>query len=339
MTDSRQLVVHAQDVRHRLVLRGPGPRLHPPGRRQVHPPLDVLQQPPHRKRQRLRVAVRHQLRGVPDEFRHSADRGGDQRHTQPQRLLREQRPRLPPGRQHGDIRRGEQLGDVLTPADQPHRQALGDDPPLEGGAFAPLPRDDQQRLRIELTPHPRRVEQRPVPPPPLQRPDRHQQRPVDRAQFGPGLAVVQTYGPPRGRHGDGREPGVTGAAPPGPVDEFGGGGEDDGRRPHGPALHHPQHTAPGTVDMAPAVPGRDERCVGRAAGERERGAYGGLQAVRVDDVRPDAGVAEGGDGRGVAEARQGHEVGADPEVVVDAVEFGRGAHGHPHAPRHQPRGK
>ncbi|CAM5416134.1 hypothetical protein BSAF29S_02733 [Bacillus safensis subsp. safensis] len=182
-----QLVVDGEHLGDRLVLGRPGCRL---AYASPHERLPVL---------RVReeddgvgecpgVALGHEFRGVADEFGEGAHPGGDERHARVQRLLGERRPRvLAAAGQHRHVGRGEQVGGVLPPTEQPHRQV----PRLDGAPqFAverPLPRDDHQRCRVEALPGVRGVHQHVMASVPLQGADGDDQRAVHGAEFGAHL--------------------------------------------------------------------------------------------------------------------------------------------------------
>ncbi len=174
--------------------------------------------------------------------------------------------------------------------------------------------------------------------------DGDQQRASGGPEFGPhlgaeplGLVVLVLDGTagPGQRHGG--QPGVPRTGAPGPVHQRGGGPEHDGRRFRHPPLQQSYEMGAGALGIRPVVPGDHE---GRAApAEREDCAEGGVQPVRVHQVGVRAGRPERGDGAGVAAARHLHVFGADPAEAVEVIGLRGGAHGDPHASRHEPRGQ
>lgn len=134
-------------------------------------------------------------------------------------------------------------------------------------------------------------------------PVRHDQRPFHRSEFGPNLVCVDEGGGGRYRGGDRREPGIARASEPRPVDQVRCRTEHNRRRTGGPSLHQVEQLAAGAFGVRAGVPGDDQRDT--PAAERESGAHGGVQTMRVDHVRRQAGGTQRGDGRGIAAPRYG----------------------------------
>jgi hypothetical protein len=172
--------------------------------------------------------------------------------------------------------------------------------------------------------------------------DGHQQRAPGGAEFGPHLGprpvgVLDPHALADPGQCDGGEPRVPRARRPRPVDQRRTGPEDHGGGLHDPPLQQPHQMGPRALGMCPVVPGDDERSPPPA--EREHRTERGVQTVRVDEVGVRAGGTQRSDGPRVAAARHVHMVGAGTAEVVGAIGVGRGAHGHPHAPRDQPGGQ
>ncbi len=248
----------------------------------------------------------------------------------------------------------DRLGHVLAPSDEPHRQFLVLDPPLQLGPQRPLPRDGDERDGVEVPPGSGRVQQDVVAAPAVEGTDGQQQRASGGTEFGaelvpPLVALVVRQGslrlgavergggsvPAGQRHG--REPGVPCPRAACPVDQVGGGAEDHGGRPHHAPLQQPQQMRPGALRPGPVVPGDHQR--GAAPAEREHGTEGGVQPVGVHQVGIGTGRPERGHGGRVAAARDVHMVGADPGEVVGAVGLDGGAHRDSHAPGDEPLGQ
>ncbi len=170
-----------------------------------------------------------------------------------------------------------------------------------------------------------------------------QQRPLDRAEFGPHLvhsdAVPRRAGVDRARRRNGErgEAGVARAPLAGEVDQVGGGREDHGGGSRGAPFQQVQDLAAGPFRVPPGVPGHHQGH--GASAQREGGAGGRVEAVGVDDVRPRAGGPQGGDGGRVAAPGHREELRPGGREVVGAVHRLRGADGHPHPARHQPGGQ
>ncbi|GAA3503952.1 hypothetical protein GCM10019016_110650 [Streptomyces prasinosporus] len=326
----------------RLVLGRPGLRLPRAPLPEQLPAVGVAQQPHDGVGERPRVAVRDEFGGVADEFGGAADPGRDQRHARVEGLLGERGARLPPAGQQREVGGGQQVEDVLAPADEPDRQVLVLDPPLEFTAQRPLPRDDDQRHGVEAAPRVRGVQQGGVTPVPFEGAGGDEQRASDGPEFGPDLGaqpvgVLRPRGRARPGERDRGQPGVPRPRAARPVDEGGGGPEHHGGRLDDPPLQHPEEVGARAVGVRPVVPGHDQRGVPSAEGEHR--AEGGVQSVRVHQV----GVRAGGPQRGhrprVAAARHVHVVGAGAREVVGVIRLGGGAHRDPHAPRDEPRGQ
>ncbi len=111
------------------------------------------------------------------------------------------------------------------------------DAALEGGPLRALPRDDQERQRVQVPPRARGVHEDVVATALFEGADGEDQGAVHRAQFGAGLVVEpvrfllggfgEAAAAGRG-HRDRREAGVPRAPAAGPVDEVGRGAEDHG---------------------------------------------------------------------------------------------------------------
>lgn len=94
------------------------------------PPYGVGEEREDRTGQGRGVAVTDQFRGPADQFAGTSGVGGDQRHPGPQRLLGDQRARLPPAGQYHQVGRGEEFGHIVATAEQLDGQLLDVDPPL-----------------------------------------------------------------------------------------------------------------------------------------------------------------------------------------------------------------
>jgi hypothetical protein len=107
----------------------------------------------HRVGQTRRVARRNENRGVfPGQFGVPADAGRHDGHPGPERLLQDERLPLPHAGQYEDVRGGQQGRHVGALAGEPDREPERGRAGSEFGRERSLAGDDEQRLRLDVTP-------------------------------------------------------------------------------------------------------------------------------------------------------------------------------------------
>ena len=138
--------VNGEDGVDRIGFRGQSRR---PGQRRGTEPRRESRVPEHgrqRIRQGARVFRRYQEGSlVTGQVRDSADAGRYQRPARLQGFLNDQRLAFPSARHRHNVRHGQQHLDVVSLAEEPHRQSRGVRLPGQNAAQRTFSRDHQQR--------------------------------------------------------------------------------------------------------------------------------------------------------------------------------------------------